>query len=110
MIVPTSSTRRAAGVLLAAAMVAWAASPATAEQACEGWENVSDALLAGLDDYEGKTPGARGIGGIAVDRHSGDLIAVLNGPPWGIYRSGDAGKSWARMDSNKSPVAGGWIR
>jgi photosystem II stability/assembly factor-like uncharacterized protein len=86
-------------ILLAAGSPLWAG---------QAWTEVSDSLLETLAGYEGKIPGARGIGGIAVDRHSGDLIVCLNGPPWGAYRSSDAGETWKRIDDGN--VAGGWIR
>lgn len=74
----------------------------------DGWTSISGNLTRGLEGYNGKIPGARGIGGIAVDRHNGHLIVCLNGPPWGAYRSSDAGKTWKRFDDGNG--AGGWIR
>ncbi len=74
----------------------------------ETWADVSQNLFGTIENYDSSIPGARGIGGIAVDRHSGDLIAVLNGPPWGVYRSSDAGQTWERIDDGS--IGGGWIR
>jgi hypothetical protein len=69
---------------------------------------MSDALFESVPDYDPSIPGARGVGGIAVDRHTGDLIACLNGPPFGVYRSSDAGETWTRIDDGN--VEGGWVR
>ncbi len=74
----------------------------------DGWQNVSDNLLKTVPEHNLDIPGARRIGGIAVDRHSGDVIAGLNGPPFGLYRSKDAGETWQRIDDGN--VEGGWVR
>ncbi len=74
----------------------------------DGWVNVSDALIKSVPDHKLDIPGARRIGGIAVCRHSGHLFAALNGPPFGLYRSKDAGATWERIDGGK--VGGGWVR
>ena len=92
--------------LLAACLVLGAAGAASAQEG--GWVNVSDSLTAAAEGYDDTIPGARGVSGVAVDRFSGDVMMCLNGPPFGIWRSADAGKTWSRMDSNA--VAGGWIR
>jgi hypothetical protein len=72
------------------------------------WTNITDQLTRGLEGYNHEIPGARGVGGLAVDRHSGHLLAGLNGPPWGLYRSSDGGTTWKRIDDGN--VVGGWIR
>lgn len=72
------------------------------------WVNVSDNLIESLEAYDDSIPGARGVGGVAVDRHTGDVIMALNGPPFGLYRSRDAGNTWERIDGGS--VAGGWVR
>lgn len=72
------------------------------------WVNISDGLLKNIQGYSDDIPGARRIGGTAVDRHSGDVFLVLNGPPFGLYRSSDAGLNWKRVD--KGEVTGGWTR
>ncbi len=74
----------------------------------DDWTNITPALTGSVEGYDDSVPGARGIGGIAVDRHSGDLLACLNGEPFGLYHSPDGGKSWKRIDDGN--VAGGWVR
>ncbi len=80
---------------------------AVAVSAQDGWQKASDTLIASLEKPD-DIPGARGIGGVVVDRHCGDVIVVLNGAPWGVYRSKDAGTNWHRLDDGK--VGGGWVR
>jgi photosystem II stability/assembly factor-like uncharacterized protein len=70
-----------------------------------GWDRVNLDIPA----MDWRTPGARGVGGVAVDRHTGDVIIGLNGAPWGLWRSGDAGKTWTRLDEPNA-VVGGWVR
>ncbi len=74
----------------------------------DGWTKISDSLFESIEDYDDSIPGARGIGGVEVDRHTGDLLVGLNGPPWGVWRSNDVGETWTRIDDGN--VAGGWIR
>ncbi len=94
-------------MLCSAAVILFAAAGFVRAQG-DGWVNVSDKLTNSLPDYDDSVPGARRIGGIAVDRHTGDVIAGLNGPPFGLYRSKDAGATWQRIDGGN--VAGGWTR
>ncbi len=94
----------AVGLLLALTVLL----PATALAEAPEWVNITGNLTGSLEGYSHEIPGARGVGGLAVDRHSGDLLAGLNGPPWGLYRSSDGGKSWTRLDEGE--VAGGWTR
>ncbi len=72
------------------------------------WENVSQPLFESIEGYSDEIPGGRGMGGVAVDRHSGDLIAGINGEPFGIYRSKDAGVTWERIDGGN--IVGAWVR
>jgi hypothetical protein len=72
------------------------------------WTVVSDTLFKSAEGFDDSVPGADGVGGVAVDRHSGDLIAGLNAPPFGIYRSKDAGATWQRIDGGN--VDGAWLR
>ncbi len=91
--------------IVAACMVGLAGVQAQEEQA---WKKVSHNLTGNLEGYSDQIPGARRIGGLAVDRHTGDVLMALNGPPFGLYRSGDAGRTWNRIDDGN--VAGGWVR
>ena len=91
-------------ILAACACLVWLSGANAQEQ----WVKVSDNLTETVEDYDGTVPGARGIGGVAVDRHTGDVIMGLNGPPYGLYRSSDAGETWTRIDGGN--VEGGWIR
>lgn len=90
-------------ILTVAVSIASAAGAAEPE-----WINITDNLTGDLEGYQHEIPGARGVGGLAVDRHSGRLLAGLNGPPWGLYRSDDGGESWTRIDAGHA--VGGWVR
>ena len=74
----------------------------------QGWVKISHNLTESVEGYDDSVPGARGIGGLVVDRHTGDVLMGLNGPPFGLYRSGDAGRTWERIDGGN--VVGGWVR
>jgi len=76
--------------------------------ASEGWQKMPDTLTSSIEGYSDAIPGARGVGGIAVDRFTGDLYAGLSGKPFGLWRSSDGGETWVRVDSGE--VAGGWVR
>ncbi len=73
------------------------------------WVKVSDALMKTLQGKVSTVPGARGIGGIAVDRHSGHLYAALQGSPHGVYRSKNAGQTW-ELFAGADTVSGAWVR
>jgi len=90
---------------LAAGALLFSSAPA---QTDAGWQKMPDTLTSSIEGYSDAIPGARGVGGIAVDRFTGDLYAGLNGEPFGLWRSPDGGETWARVDSGE--VAGGWIR
>lgn len=72
------------------------------------WVSISEPLIASVPEYDGSIPGARGVAGIAVDRQTGDCYAGLNGPPYGVYKSSDAGMTWQRIDGGQ--IFGGWVR
>lgn len=72
------------------------------------WVNISDGLFEQAEGYSDLIPGGRGTGGLKVDRHSGDLFVCLNGPPFGVWTSQDAGETWTRLDEGE--VVGGWTR
>jgi photosystem II stability/assembly factor-like uncharacterized protein len=97
---------RRTGVTTLALAVLFSASAACAQET--PWKKISDSLFAQAEGYSDLIPGGRRAGGIAVDRHSGDLFACLNGPPFGVWRSEDQGQSWKRIDDGD--VVGGWTR
>jgi len=97
-------------VFSVAALLA-ATSTTFAETLGDGWERFSDNLIQSdaVDGYRDLQPGARRIGGLAVDRLNGDLYMCLNGWPFGAYLSKDGGETWVRFDKN-GEVIGGWKR
>ncbi len=97
---------RCRGPIWILAAIALTASTALAQEA--RWEKISDTLTEQAPGYSDLIPGGRRVGGIAVDRHSGDLFACLNGPPFGVWKSTDMGKTWTRLDDGD--VVGGWTR
>ncbi len=97
-------------ILLTMGLTAAAVTLAPAQDAgTDGWVKFSDNLLNTLEGYRTIQPGARGIGGLAVDRLTGDLYMCPNGWPFGAYRSADAGQTWERIDKG-GEVIGGWHR
>jgi len=73
------------------------------------WIKITQPLISSIADYDTSIPGARGVGGVVVDRTNGDLYVALNGRPFGVYRSSDGGKTWTCFDDGTN-VAGGWVR
>lgn len=72
------------------------------------WRDVTGPLVNSVPDMDNTIPGARWVGGVAVDRHTGDLLVGLQGPPFGIWRSPDGGDTWTRFDDGS--VGGAWRR
>ena len=72
------------------------------------WQAISPQLIAGVEGYDDSRPGARGVAGVVVDRHTGAVSVGLNGPPYGIWTSNDAGDTWSRIDDGH--IFGGWVR
>jgi photosystem II stability/assembly factor-like uncharacterized protein len=63
------------------------------------WVNLSDPIVQKLK-AEGKKFGFAGeTAGVVVDPASGDVYMIVNGQ--GIWKSGDAGKTFARVDDGK---------
>jgi hypothetical protein len=73
------------------------------------WTKITEPLISSIPAYDASIPGARGVGGVVVDRTTGDLYVALNGEPFGVYRSSDGGKTWTCFDDGTN-VAGGWVR
>jgi photosystem II stability/assembly factor-like uncharacterized protein len=74
----------------------------------DGWVKFSDRLLEQVPEHSLIQRGARRVGGLAVDRLNGDLYVCLNGWPFGVWKSTDAGETYERID--KGHVVGGWVR
>lgn len=91
------------GVMLCLCLLGVTARSASAQ--CQ-WSKISDALFQSVPDYDHSIKGGRGVGGVAVDRHTDDVIVGLCGAPFGMWRSSDAGKTWNKF----GPVSGGWVR
>jgi photosystem II stability/assembly factor-like uncharacterized protein len=63
------------------------------------WVNVSDPIVKKLTDEGNKFGFAGATAGVAVDAASGDVYMIVNG--LGIYKSTDAGRTFARSDGGK---------
>lgn len=63
------------------------------------WVDISSAIVQKLTDAGQKTAWPGETAGVAVDPTSGDVYMIVTGQ--GIWKSTDAGKSFARVDSGK---------
>jgi hypothetical protein len=96
---PITAARRLPLLTLAAlALEPLTAAPAVAAPAVDAWTDVSTALVDSLKAKGITTGYPGGCSGVVVNRLTGEVTIKVIG--CGLWRSGDQGATWARIDAN----------